>query len=70
MIITSIGLTQKQNTVGEFIITFREIFIVETQTANGLKIPKVRNLGRTQPKEVNMESLIGKAGKVAEDIFS
>ena len=64
MIITSVGLTQKQNTVGEFIITFREIFIVESQTANGLKIlkPKIANLGITQPKEVNVESLLGKIG--------
>ena len=72
MIITSVGLTQKQNTVGEFIITFREIFIVESQTANGLKIlkPKIANLGITQPKEVNVESLLGKSGEVVKDIFS
>ena len=58
MVITSVGLTQKQNTVGEFIITFREVFIVETQIANGFKMqkPKVRNLGRTQPQEVKQES--------------
>ena len=63
MIITSVGLTQKQNTVGEFIITFREIFIVETQTANGFKMqkPKVRNLGRTQPQEVKQESIANAA---------
>lgn len=69
MVITSVGLTQKQNTVGEFIITFREIFIVETQIANGFKMqkPKVRNLGKTQPKEVTgenkrafLERLLGK----------
>ena len=58
MVITSVGLTQKQNTSGEFTITFREIFIVETQTANGFKIhkPKVRNLGRTQPQEITGEA--------------
>ena len=58
MVITSVGLTQKQNTVGEFIITFHEVFIVETQIANGFKMqkPKVRNLGRTQPQEVKQES--------------
>lgn len=69
MVITSVGLTQKQNTVGEFIITFREVFIVETQIANGFKMskPKVRNLGKTQPKEVTgenkrafLERLLGK----------
>ncbi|OTP81188.1 phage baseplate protein [Gilliamella apicola] len=58
MVITSVGLTQKQNTSGEFTITFREIFIVETQTVNGFKIhkPKVRNLGRTQPQEITGEA--------------
>ena len=58
MVITSVGLTQKQNTVGEFIITFREVFIVETEIANGFKIekPKVRNLGRVQPQEVTGEA--------------
>lgn len=54
MVITSVGLTQKQNTSGEFVLTFREIFIIETEVKNGFKMskPKVRNLGRTQPKEV------------------
>ncbi|OTP86859.1 hypothetical protein B6D12_12540 [Gilliamella apicola] len=58
MVITSIGLTQKQNTSGEFTITFREVFIVETQTVNGFKMhkPKVRNLGRVQPQEVTGEA--------------
>jgi hypothetical protein len=59
MILTSVGLTQKQNTSGEFVLTFREIFIVETQIANGFKMskPKVRNLGKTQPKEVDKSVL-------------
>ena len=59
MVITSVGLTQKQNTSGEFTITFREIFIVETQTANGFKIhkPKVRNLGKVQLQEVKPDSM-------------
>ncbi|MCO6549015.1 MAG: hypothetical protein J6583_14770, partial [Gilliamella sp.] len=60
---TSVGLTQKQNTSGEFVLTFREIFIVETQIASGLSVPKpkTRNLGKTQPKEVDQESM-AKAG--------
>ena len=60
MVITSVGLTQKQNTSGEFTITFREIFIVETQTANGFKIhkPKVRNLGKVQLQEVKQDSVL------------
>jgi hypothetical protein len=57
MILTSVGLTQKQNTSGEFVLTFREIFIVETEVKNGFKMskPKIRNLGRTQPREVTGE---------------
>lgn len=53
MVITSVGLTQKQNTVGEFTLIFREIFIVDTQTASGLNVPKPKttNLGKTQPKK-------------------
>jgi hypothetical protein len=64
MILTSVGLTQKQNTSGEFVLTFREIFIVETRIASGLKIPspKIRNLGKTQPKEVDKSVLRGGKG--------
>ena len=60
MILTSVGLTQKQNTSGEFVLTFREIFIVDTQSASGLNVPKpkTRNLGKTQPKEVD-KSVLG-----------
>ena len=61
MIITSIGLTQKESTVGEFIITFREIFIVETQIFNVLRIsiPEVTNLGQTQLQEqYNLSSVV------------
>lgn len=62
MIITSIGLTQKESTVGEFIITFREIFIVETQIFNVLRISKVEetNLGKTQPKNKGNYRSLGK----------
>ena len=72
MVITSVGLTQKQNTVGEFIITFREIFIVETQIANGFKMqkPKVRNLGKTQPKEVKPDSVLNKSAELAVNILT
>ena len=57
MVITSIGLSQRQNTVGEFTLIFREILIVDTQIATGLKIPRprVRNLGKTQPRELTEE---------------
>lgn len=61
MILTSVGLTQNQNSSGEFALTFREIFIVDTQTASGLNVPKqkTRNLGKTQPKETEKrESVI------------
>ena len=72
MVITSVGLTQKQNTVGEFIITFREVFIVETQIANGFKMqkPKVRNLGKTQPKEVKPDSVLNKSAELAVNILT
>ena len=63
MILTSVGLTQKQNTSGEFVLTFREIFIVETQIASGLSVPKpkTRNLGKTQPQKVEkQESILSK----------
>ena len=72
MIITSVGLTQKQSTVGEFIITFREIFIVVTQITNGLKRPrpKIANIVRTQPNEVNVESMLDKTSKITKDILS
>lgn len=52
MVVTSVALSQRQNTVGEFTLTFREIFIVETQIAKGLNIPKTRNIGKTQPEPV------------------
>ena len=63
MILTSIGLTQKQNTSGEFVLTFREIFIVETQIASGLSVPKSnnRNIGKTQPQKTEkQESALSK----------
>ena len=63
MILTSVGLTQNQNTSGEFVLTFCEIFIVDTQTASGLNVlkPKTRNLGKTQPKEAEKkESVLSK----------
>ena len=72
MVITSVGLTQKQNTVGEFIITFREIFIVETQIANGFKMqkPKVRNLGKTQPQEAKPDSVLNKSVDFAVSVLN
>ena len=59
MIITSVGLTQKKETYGDFVLTFREIFIVDTQITSGLNVPrpKTRNLGKTQPKEVDKSVL-------------
>lgn len=63
MILTSVGLTQKQNTSGEFVLTFCEIFIVDTLTASGLNVPKpkTRNLGKTQPQKAEKkESVLSK----------
>ena len=61
MILTSVGLTQQKNTYGEFTLTFREIFIVDTQTARGLRVPKTRNLGKTQPASSTQESALHRA---------
>lgn len=52
MVLSSVGLTQQKNTYGEFTLTFREIFIVETQIASGLnQTVKKQNLGKTQPQK-------------------
>lgn len=52
MVLSSVGLTQQKNTYGEFALTFREIFIVETQIASGLnQTVKKQNLGKTQPQK-------------------
>jgi hypothetical protein len=53
MVLTSVGLTQKNRMSGEFLLTFREIFIVETKIANGMSVPnsETRNLGKTQLQE-------------------
>lgn len=57
MLITSVGLSQKQNTVGEFTLTFKEVFIVHTKIVGGLNIPdkKDKNLGKTQPEYAEIE---------------
>ncbi|MFQ0973975.1 phage baseplate protein [Gilliamella sp. CG13] len=53
MVLSSVGLTQQKNTYGEFSLTFREIFIVETQIASGLnQTVKKQNLGKTQPQKI------------------
>lgn len=56
MMLTQIGITQTHDGAAEFTLTLREVFIVETQTAQGLhpdlqkSAPKTVNLGKTQPK--------------------
>ena len=60
MAITSITVTQTNDGAGEFTITLREVFIVETQTASGLNAKGragnqssgTANKGRTQPESV------------------
>ncbi|MDF7667453.1 hypothetical protein PT273_06300 [Orbaceae bacterium ESL0727] len=51
MLLTSVGLTQQKKSAAEFVLTFGEIFIVQTKTASGLKV-KSKNLGKTQPVKV------------------
>lgn len=59
MVLTSVGLTQKKETYGEFVLTFREIFIVETKIATIINKPVAKkNLGKTQPQKPKEEKSI------------
>lgn len=60
MLITSVSAFQQYDGSAEFTITAREIFIVASKTASGLKVKttragqqsaKTKNLGKTNPKE-------------------
>lgn len=59
MMILSISVTQMYDGSAEFTLTLREIFIVETQQAQGIhpdvksSSPTKKNLGKTQPKDVS-----------------
>lgn len=71
MLIISIGVTQQYDGSAEFSLTLREIFIVESQKAQGIhpdvkaSSPTKKNMGKTQPKKVDEDiSLIfGMSGK-------
>lgn len=71
MLIVSIGVTQQYDGSAEFSLTLREIFIVESQKAQGIhpdvkaSSPTKKNMGKTQPKKVDEDiSLIfGMSGK-------
>ncbi|HCT9735874.1 TPA: hypothetical protein OUD13_000034 [Morganella morganii] len=58
MLIVSIGVTQQYDGSAEFSLTLREIFIVESQKAQGIhpdvkaSSPTKKNMGKTQPKKV------------------
>ncbi|MBD2796052.1 hypothetical protein ID856_05795 [Xenorhabdus sp. 18] len=57
MMLVSISITQMNDGSAEFNLTLREIFIVETQTAQGLMpspkhAPSKKVMGKTQPKPV------------------
>lgn len=66
MMITSIVLDQDKEFSGNFSITFREIFIVESQIGSGLSVegsdmPKQTskgNAGNTQPKKIEENSSV------------
>lgn len=57
MLIVSIGVTQQYDGSAEFSLTLREIFIVESQKAQGIhpdvkaSSPTKKNMGKTQPKK-------------------
>jgi len=53
MMIISISATQQTVMSGEFSIAMREVFVVNTKKAAGLK----QNLGVTQPKEIDEKSV-------------
>lgn len=61
MMITSISLNQDKESAGEFTITFREIFIVESMIGSGLIVPDTdmpsqvskMNLGNTTPRKID-----------------
>ena len=61
MLIVSIGVTQQYDGSAEFSLTLREIFIVESQKAQGIhpdvkaSSPTKKNMGKTQPKKVTEE---------------
>lgn len=67
MMITSIVFDQDKEFSGEFSITFREIFIVESKIGSGLSVPGSNmpkqiskgNAGNTQPKQVSVISALG-----------
>ncbi|HBN5913818.1 TPA: hypothetical protein L3H17_002937 [Morganella morganii] len=61
MMIVSISTTQQYDGSAEFSLTLREIFIVESQKAQGIhpdvkaSSPTKKNMGKTQPKKVTEE---------------
>lgn len=67
MMITSIVFDQDKEFSGEFSITFREIFIVESKIGSGLSVPGSNmpkqtskgNAGNTQPEQASVISALG-----------
>lgn len=54
MMIVSISASQQKMMTGEFSIVMREVFVVNTQKASGLK----QNLGITRPQKINKNSVL------------
>ena len=71
MKIISIGVTQQYDGSAEFSLTLREIFIVESQKAQGIhpdvkaSSPTKKNMGKTQPKKKETNKSMIKAGRDA-----
>lgn len=66
MLITSISMTQVNQMSASITITMREVFVVETTIGKGFVVK--RNLGKTQPKEVD-KSVALKTGEVIEKLI-
>lgn len=75
MMIRNIGVNQTTDGAAQFSLTIREIFIVESQIAEGIKIktaPKTTQMGRTQPKDESSSFLndsVDAGKKMVEKIF-
>lgn len=63
MMIVSVSVTQLYDGSAEFSLTLKEVFIVESMMAQGISpaikggVRSKKNLGKTQPKEVNNSAL-------------
>lgn len=71
MLITSIELTTESDLYADVTLTLEEVFVVETQTANGLNISTKSsiNLGKTEPKQIKTSALNDYTPQVIKDFL-